>query len=98
MTRLFLGALFSVLVSVSGANAQYWHHGGWGHGGWGGGGGFAGGVIGGVVGGVFGGVIARPQPQYVPDASVQWCMNRFRSYNPQTGFYVGLDNQLHSCP
>ena len=30
--------------------------------------------------------------------AVAYCMQRFRSYNPQTGTYLGLDNQRHSCP
>jgi hypothetical protein len=54
-----------------------------------------------------------PQPYYAPapagyDASgygppagggeVAYCEQRFRSYNPRTGLYIGTDRRLHPCP
>jgi len=96
--KKFLIAALCLALSVSAANAQ-WHR-GWGYHSYGNSGGLLGGLVGGVIGGVIGGAISRaPAPQYVPDAaSVQWCVDHFRSYNPQTGFYVGYDNQFHRCP
>lgn len=29
---------------------------------------------------------------------VAWCQAHFRSYNPETGTYMGFDGQFHSCP
>jgi hypothetical protein len=61
---------------------------------------FLGGVLGGVIGGV---IVNRPQyyppvyqpPQYDP---IQYCMSRFRSYNPETGVYLGYDGRYRRCP
>jgi BA14K-like protein len=30
--------------------------------------------------------------------SANWCAARFRSYNPETGTYLGYDGLNHSCP
>ena len=30
--------------------------------------------------------------------AVTYCMQRFRSYDPQTGTYMGYDGQRHPCP
>jgi hypothetical protein len=27
-----------------------------------------------------------------------WCQAHYRSYNPNTGTYLGFDGQYHSCP
>ena len=32
------------------------------------------------------------------DPAVASCMQRFRSYDPKTGTYLGNDGQRHSCP
>ena len=44
-------------------------------------------------------------PQQAPGASSQsagdpvaYCMQRYRSYNPQTGTYLGTNGQRHPCP
>lgn len=29
---------------------------------------------------------------------VEYCMRRFRSYNPRTGMYKGFDGRFHPCP
>jgi BA14K-like protein len=47
---------------------------------------------------------APPAPGYAapPGASagdpVAYCKQRYRSYNPQTGSYLGTDGQRHNCP
>lgn len=42
--------------------------------------------------------VPQPQGYYVQPDAVAYCMNRFRSYNPQTGVYVGYDGYYHRCP
>jgi hypothetical protein len=44
-------------------------------------------------------------PPQAPGAStesagdpVAYCMQRYRSYNPQSGTYLGIDGQRHPCP
>jgi hypothetical protein len=40
-------------------------------------------------------------PGYGPapgGGAVAYCMRRFRSYNPQTGTYLGTDGYRHPCP
>lgn len=87
----------------------YGHHGGYGYRGGGGFGAAAGGaVVGGVIGGVIGGLMRPaapapvPAPQYYQQAPavdpIAYCMQRFRSYNPETGVYLGYDRQYHPCP
>lgn len=42
-----------------------------------------------------------PPPGYYADApvgDVSYCMQRFRSYDPRTGTYMGNDGHRHSCP
>lgn len=47
--------------------------------------------------------VAPPQPSYgrpYPAWSQAWfayCTDRFRSFNPQTGHYLGFDGQYHFC-
>lgn len=51
--------------------------------------------------------VAGPPGGYPPQAPgasqsagdpVAYCMQRYRSYNPQTGTYLGTDGQRHPCP
>jgi len=84
------------------AHAQYHHHGG----GWGG---FAAGA---AVGAILGGMLAAPYygpgPYYYPAPgyygggyevdAVRYCMQRFRSYDPGSGTYLGYDGYRHACP
>ena len=102
----FIAAAAIVVALINPAQAQHWGRND--------GGGFLGGLIGGAVGGVVGGMLRPPpyypppvyyppppptyQPYAYPPDQVAWCMQRYRSYNPQTGFFVGFDNQLHRCP
>ena len=76
--------------------------------------GIAAGVIGGLIGGALlnsGPAYAAPEPVYeappvygVPvyrqprGGSVEYCMRRYRSYDPNTGTYVGLDGIERPCP
>jgi hypothetical protein len=40
-----------------------------------------------------------PPPRRVyRDRDVEYCMRRFRSYNPRTGLYRGYDGRMHPCP
>jgi len=88
-----------------------WYGGGW-RGGWRGGGwGYYGGGF--AAGAILGGMLAAPyyypppyygyaEPGYygdvAPDGAVDYCMRRFRSYNPNTGTYLGNDGYRHPCP
>ena len=64
------------------------------------GGAAAAGAVGLATGAIVGGAIAQQQaPVYAaPSSSVSYCMNRFRSYNPATGTYLGNDGLRHACP
>jgi hypothetical protein len=37
-------------------------------------------------------------PANGPGDSVAWCESHYRSYNPQTGMYLGYDGQHYPCP
>jgi hypothetical protein len=66
-------------------------------GGWGRGGGDLGAAIGiGVGASVIGGAIAAGAAQQ--QNSINYCMQRFRSYDPQSGTYLGNDGYRHPCP
>lgn len=93
-----------------GPNRQAWRGGG----GYRGGDGFAAGVIGGLIAAPFlaapywggdpyayddggyvdGGYVEGPAPA---DA-VGYCMSRFKSYDPNSGTYLGYDGLRHPCP
>ena len=78
----------------------YWRGGGWGYYG----GGFAAGAI---LGGMLAAPYYYPPPYYAapgyyygapPDGAIDYCMRRFRSYDPRTGTYLGNDGYRHPCP
>jgi len=89
-------------------------HGGWGHrGGWHHGGGWGGVGAGLAAGALIGGAIAAsqgpyygpgygyyaPGPAYVEGGdAVSYCMQRFKSYDPSSGTYLGYDGLRHPCP
>ncbi|WP_022723066.1 BA14K family protein, partial [Rhodopseudomonas sp. B29] len=87
-----------------------WRHHGW-HGGYGyhrgygnrhrGYGWGPGAAIGGLAAGaIIGGAIANSQAQAAAsgaDADA-YCSQRFRSYDPSSGTYMGYDGRRHSCP
>lgn len=80
-----------------------WHHGhhrwhhrhGWRHrhGGWGP-------ALGGLAAGaIIGGAIASSQAQAAANAdAVAYCSQRYRSYDPASGTYLGYDGNRHACP
>jgi hypothetical protein len=40
-----------------------------------------------------------PRPYYYGDAgAVSYCMSRFKSYDPESGTYLGYDGDRHPCP
>ena len=77
------------------------------HYGWGGGA-FVGGL---AAGALIGGALAAPYyygpaypppPAYYapppPDDAVAYCMQRYRSYDPNSGTFLGYDGRRHPCP
>ncbi len=54
----------------------------------------AAGVLGGLL---LGGIIAN-QAQQNRQSEVEYCMDRFNSYDPRSGTYLGYDGYRHSCP
>ena len=67
------------------------YRGGGGHGG-GNGAGIAAGVIGGLL---LGAIIANEAQR---SRGANYCARRFRSYDPESGTYLGRDGLRHSCP
>lgn len=59
-----------------------------------------------ATGAIIGGALAapyyyapRPRVYYdAPDDSVAYCMQRFKSYDPASGTYLGYDGLRHPCP
>jgi hypothetical protein len=87
------------------------YHGRGGHGRYYGGRGDGAGVAAGIIGGmILGGMLAAPRdydyapgPYYGPgyyggDDADGYCMQRFRSYDPRSGTYLGYDGYRHPCP
>jgi hypothetical protein len=91
-------------LATSPASAQRWHHhrsGGW----WGPAAGFAAGAL-------IGSALTAPRYYYGPGYgyyddyayeapggnAVAYCMQRFRSYDPASGTYLGYDGERHPCP
>ena len=65
--------------------------------GWGRGDGNVGAAIGiGIGAAVIGGAIAANEAQR--QNSINYCMQRFRSYDPGSGTYLGNDGYRHPCP
>lgn len=52
----------------------------------------------GVASAVAVGAVAAANSGPVYDDAVAYCMQRFRSYNPNTGTYTGYDGFQHACP
>lgn len=107
VTALALAA--TTLVAVTPADAQWRGRGGYHHhrgGGWGGGGAVLGGL---AAGAIIGGALAaqRPYGYYEPGYAYSpgyggdteaYCMQRFKSYDPGSGTYLGYDGRRHPCP
>jgi hypothetical protein len=86
-------------LAATPASARPWrhHHHGW----WGPAAGFAAGAI------IGGALAARPYyyapaPVYVEpypaDDEIAYCSQRFKSYDPASGTYLGYDGLRHPCP
>lgn len=80
---------------------QHWH-GGWHH--------DDNGFLGGIIGGLIGGMLTRPEPPPPPPPPVvevplepwsqewyDWCGNKYRTFDPRTGYYQGFDGDKHFC-
>jgi hypothetical protein len=62
--------------------------------------GIAGALIGGAIIGAtqpYGPAYVAPAP-YIGGDAVAYCVQRFRSYDPYSGTYVGYDGLRHPCP
>ncbi len=53
------------------------------------------GVVAGIVGLAIGGMIAAEQQR---QNTMAYCASRFRSYNPETGTYIGRGGRVYRCP
>jgi len=91
-------------VRYYGYRGGYYRHGGWGWGGVGAGL-AAGALIGGAIAASQGpyyygpgyGYYA-PAPAYVEGDGVSYCMQRYKSYDPRSGTFLGYDGLRHPCP
>jgi hypothetical protein len=97
----------STIIAVAPANARWYHH-GYHHGG----GAFAGFAAGALIGGALAGAGPygygpygygyAPGPYYgsgyAGGGAVQYCLSRFKSYDPGSGTYLGYDGARHPCP
>jgi hypothetical protein len=97
-------------ATSSGLTQVRWRgHGGWHHhhgGGWGGVG--AGLAAGALIGGAIAASQApyyygpgygyAPGPAYVEGDAVSYCMQRYKSYDPRSGTFLGYDGLRHPCP
>lgn len=85
--------------SYHGGGHYGYHGGGWRGGrGWGG---FGAGILGGMLAApyYYGPYDYYPESGYVPeDSAIAYCMQRFRSYDPNSGTYLGYDGLRHPCP
>lgn len=91
-TAVIIAGSTAMLPSI--AYAQHHHHGG----GWGG---FAAGaILGGMLAAPYyaPGPYNYPAPGYYEGDAVRYCMQRFRSYDPSSGTYLGYDGYRHPCP
>lgn len=86
-------------AAVQQVQYRHWHGGhGWRHHGWRRHGYYGNGaaVLGGLAAGaVIGGAIANSQARANDEA---YCSQRYRSYDPASGTYLGYDGQRHPCP
>jgi hypothetical protein len=92
-----------VAAGVSPAHAQRGR--GRGGGGWGGRGRGRGGGVGvgtavgiGVGAAIIGGAIAASAAEQQRQQAVGYCMQRYRSYDPNSQTYLGRDGMRYSCP
>jgi hypothetical protein len=109
-TAIALAAALTLAASAaSPASARGWHH----HGGWGWGGAAAGFATGALIGGALASrpyygyapygyydepVVVDDGYAAAPGGSDQYCAQRYRSYDPRTGTFMGYDGVRHPCP
>ncbi len=98
-------AVGGIAASTSEAEAGHRHHHYWG------GNAAAAGAFGFAAGAIVGGALAQPRYYYAPAPrpvvraglrpwSPRWyeyCANRYRSFDPRTGTFVGYDGRRHFC-
>lgn len=102
ITALAIGA--ASVMAATPADARWRHHRG-------GGGGAA--IAGFAAGAILGGALAANRPYYgrpyyyggsyayspgYGGGAVQYCLSRFKSYDPRSGTYLGYDGYRHPCP
>jgi hypothetical protein len=87
-----------VAGSVSPAFAQRGRGRGWGGRGRGGGVGVGTAVGIGVGAAIIGGAIAASAAEQQRQQAVSYCMQRYRSYDPNSQTYLGRDGMRYSCP
>ncbi|WP_243369101.1 BA14K family protein [Microvirga solisilvae] len=60
----------------------------------------AAGALGLATGAIIGGAIANSQAQAAPvyGGNASYCAQRYRSYDPASGTYLGYDGRRHPCP
>ena len=98
--KIWIAAVAAVIIAGSTATlpsvAYAQHH----HGGHGGGWGWGGFAAGAAAGAILGGMAAAPYygGGYYEGDAVRYCMQRFRSYDPGSGTYLGYDGYRHPCP
>ena len=61
-----------------------------------GGGNNDGAIAAGILGGLFLGAIIANESQRSRD--VEYCIQKYRSYDPRSGTYLGYDGYRHACP
>jgi hypothetical protein len=66
-------------------------------GGWGGGGAAVGlGIAGAIIGGAI--IASQAEQARAAENAAGYCMRKYRSYNPETGTYIGRDGMERPCP
>lgn len=94
-------------AGISPAHAQRGRGGGGGRGRGGGGGGGAAavglGLLGLGIGAAIGAAAATDEPRVYrrarpSEGAIGYCMDRYKSYDPESGTYMGYDGQPHPCP
>ena len=56
------------------------------------------GLAGLAAGGLIDGTMAGVGSDETMDAAISYCADRFKSYDPSTGTYLGYDGYAHPCP
>lgn len=87
-----------VAAGVSPAHAQRGRGRGWGGRGRGGGVGVGTAVGIGVGAAIIGGAIAASAAEQQRQQAISYCMQRYRSYDPNSMTYLGRDGMRYSCP